>query len=413
MRFLKKSVLRKILRKIPLYYRTKKNALNCVDSVHLVRQKLQENIDNVPFYSSYDFQLNHENPLHNIPVLRKCDVIANTDMLRSRSVSKCCLHRVETGGSTGVSLSLYRSVRDVIKEIAFVDALFSLVGKNLIVGVLRGNKPKSGLFEVVSKHEVLLSSYSLSLENIDAYLDILQSYNVSCLHVYPSSLVILARLIKQKYGKVNLPKLKGIFASSEIFSREDKEFVKSVFSDVKIIDFYGHNEQACCAYSIDDGEYHFLPMYGYVEFLDTGEKVNGHRIAEIVATSIMNEAMPLVRYATEDYVELDECGRVLSIIGRSSDFVLNKNGDVVPCIFSTRPLTLKNVLNFQYFQEKQGELHFRVVVTDEFSEKDIAMIKEDLQTSFDGKMVCFVDVVPQIERTKRGKQMRLIQKLTF
>ena len=351
--------------------------------------------------------------LSDFPVMYKKDIAENVDLLISKKVCRRFLHRIETGGSTGASLSLYRSFKDVVKETAFVDALFSLIGSNLTIGVLRGNKPKSGFFEIVSRHEVLLSSYALSKDTLDDYIRVLQKYEVSCLHVYPSSLVILARLIKQRYGKVDLPKLKGIFASSEIFSKEDKEFVQSVFPHVVIIDYYGHNEQACCAYSIDGGAYHFLPTYGYVEFIDTGEKVNGHRVAEIIATSIMNEAMPLVRYATEDYVELDEEGRVLSIIGRSSDFVLNSNGDVVPCIFSTRPLTLQNVLNFQYYQEKQGELHFRVVVSENFSERDSVMIKEDLQASFDDKMICFVDVVPQIERTKRGKQMRLIQKLTF
>lgn len=413
-------VLKKIVRfmvcQTPLYHSMRKRVLAVDGGMNLLEDKLRRDVDHVPFYAAYRDALVQGAPLASLskfPIMRKQDIIDNASLLCSRRIHKGFVRRIETGGSTGVSLSLYRSVSDSIKEIAVIDTLFSLIGSGLKIGVLRGNKPKSGLFEVVSRREVLLSSYSLNMENIDKYLQILQSYDISCLHVYPSSIMIFARLVHRKYGQVVLPKLKGIFASSEIFAAEDKVFVKSVFPNVKLIDYYGHNEQACAAYSIDGGEYHFLPAYGYVEFIDTGETRGEFRIAEIVATSILNETMPLVRYGTEDYVELDNENRIVAIIGRSSDFVLNEQGDIVPCIISTRPLTLKNVVNFQYYQEKQGELHFRVVVSDAFSDADIEMIREDLVQSFDGKMTCFVDVVSQIERTKRGKQMRLIQKLKF
>ena len=46
----------------------------------------------------------------------------------------------------------------------------------------------------------------------------------------------------------------------------------------------------------------------------------------------MNTTMPFIRYGTDDYVEIDKNGNIIAIIGRSSDFVINKNNDIVPCI---------------------------------------------------------------------------------
>ena len=157
--------------------------------------------------------------------------------------------------------------------------------------------------------------------------------------------------------------------------------------------------------------YHFMNNFGYVEFIETEKLKNGNVIAEIVATSIMNTTMPFIRYGTEDFVELDNKGNILSIIGRTSDFVVNNFNDLVPCIVITRNESKKNIINFQYFQDSIGTLEYRVVVNKNFTEKEKEMLEEDLCNSFDGKMNCIVKVVNEIERTKIGKQKRLIQKL--
>jgi phenylacetate-coenzyme A ligase PaaK-like adenylate-forming protein len=125
----------------------------------------------------------------------------------------------------------------------------------------------------------------------------------------------------------------------------------------------------------------------------------------------MNTTMPFIRYGTEDYVEIDEKGNVVAIIGRSSDFVINTKNDIVPCIIIARNESKKNVLNFQYYQDSPGQLVYRVVVNNKFTLEEKKMLEDDLTNSFDNKMTCKVVVVSSIERTKIGKQKRLIQKL--
>lgn len=405
--------MKNLIKYTPMYALIRKSQLAPYSPVHLQNAVL-EAIKNVPFYNGYDKYIKSPFSIKDFPILCKKDILGNETLLISKRAFKAFLSRKETGGSTGYSLKLFYSPSVIIEKEVIPNYAFSLIGWNLRIATLRGQRPANGkLWQATGNGNIILSSYQLSEDNLDEYLKILRERHISCLHVYPSSLFILARLIKCKYGKVCLPDLKGILASSEIFSVENKKLVKEVFPGVKIIDFYGHNELACCAIAENDGFYHFFKNYGYVEFIETGETVNGNRIAEIVATSIMNTAMPFIRYATEDYVELDKDGNVVSIIGRTSDFVVNADGALTPCIVVTRDRSMMNISNFQYYQSIEGELTFRIVVNQEFNQIDQQYLLEDMNESFNGRMVCKVEIVNSIERTKAGKQKRLVQELNL
>lgn len=411
MNYKKKQIFKIFLRYTPLYRKTTKSILQQESNNSLLKEHIYKYIEEVPYYHKHKSIIRESFDIKGLPILRKPDIQGHETEFVSTNVNKRLLIKEKTGGSTGWSLTLFRSYHDIIQSLAYVDHIYSLIGKDLKIAVLRGNKPKEGIYECISSKKIILSSYSLSPESLETYLDILRKYRISCIHAYPSSISILARLIKNKYGTIQLPDLKGILTSSEIFSREEKMLVSEVFPNVKIVDFYGMSERCCCAYSIGLGYYHFIQDYGYTEFIDTGEKKGDNTIAEIVATSIMNTTMPFIRYGTDDYVEIDKNGNVIAIIGRSSDFVINNNKDIVPCIIIARNESKKNVLNFQYYQDSPGQLVYKVVVNNKFTKEEKKMLEDDLTNSFDNKMTCKVTVVSSIERTKLGKQKRLIQKL--
>ena len=404
--------IKRIIKYLPYFYMYKRKLLSDFSLMSL-KESLTKAVKNVPYYYKYIDRLSSIS-LNDFPVLRKNDIMGHEQEFISKKCLKCFMHKVKTGGSTGQSLQLYYSIKTLVKKDAVSDYAFSLIGENLNIAILRGNKPQNGeYYEIVDKKTILLSSYLISDNMLDDYLSLLNSHKIECIHAYPSSLSIFARLIKKRYNIANIPTLKGILTSSEIFSKEDKALVREVFPGVKIIDYYSHNELACCALSIDEGYYKFFNNYGYVEFIETGEVLsNGNKIAEIVATSIMNSGMPFIRYGTDDFVELDSDGNVVSIIGRASDFVVNTGNEVMPCIIHTRYESKKNVIAFQFYQEKAGELIYRVVVNKSFSNREAEMLEEDLKNCFKD-MTCKVMVVEQIEKTRAGKQMRLIQKLNI
>lgn len=406
-----KEFLRKVITLTPPYSKLRKS-LKKGEAIDFDLEKAVRNaITSVPYYKSYTQYLKNKFSIYAFPIIRKCDIMGKEDSMVVAGRNKRFLSKVETGGSTGQSLTLYRNWKDDARQQAVVNHVYSMLGKCLMFAELRGRKPKDGITQRVSSDRVLFSSYLLCANTLEEYIKRFEEYQINCIHAYPSSLVVLARLIKNSYGVCPISNIKSIITSSEIFSKEEKFLVKEVFNNAKIIDFYGHNERACCAYSIDDGYYHFIPQYGYVEFIDTGETINNNRIAEIVATSIVSETMPFIRYATDDYVELDENNNVVSIIGRTSDFVVNNMLDITPCIVCTRTESMCNVLSFQYYQEKEGKLTFRIVVNDRHTEAERVLLLEDMQQTFRNTMECEVVIVDKIEKTKAGKQKRLIQLL--
>ena len=392
----------------PYHLSARPDEHDCRRAVDAVNRALRD----VPYYREYKVEVKSVADLERLPIITKRDVLdAQAQAFISRRVCRWATITKETGGTSGISLTVVRRPVDQLHYLQVANYAFSLIGKNLKVATLRGEKPGNGAIAQKVGPTWRLSSYQLNDANLDHYLHALEQNKISCLHVYPSSVVILARLIKRRYGHVDLPALKGVFASSEIFSREDKRLVKEAFGGVKIVDFYGLNELCCAAIAVDFEPYRFFYDYGFVEFVDDGQKLpSGNRLASIVATSVMNKTMPLVRYDTLDHVELNEQGEAIAIIGRTSDFLVNKQLQLTPCIFVNRDISFRHVVNFQYYQDTPGKLVFRVVSDGGFGPEDEANVLIDLRQSF-LNMDTSVELVEQIEKTKVGKQKRLIQLL--
>ncbi|MDY4801372.1 MAG: hypothetical protein SO183_07030, partial [Fusobacterium mortiferum] len=117
----------------------------------------------------------------------------------------------------------------------------------------------------------------------------------------------------------------------------------------------------------------------------------------------------LIRYKTDDYVQLNSKNEVIKILGRKQDFLIDENNNIIPCIFDTREKTLNNIENFQFYQPKKGILIFKIVVLENYSKTDEEMLYEDLTNAFGKNLKISIKVVDKIEKTIRGKQKRLIQ----
>jgi phenylacetate-CoA ligase len=411
-----KEFIRDLAKFTPQYHSTYRGLCEPFTTIKL-RKAVETAIRDVPFYRDNGYKELLDDidtiDLSKFPILTKEDLSGKEKEFVSNRFFKCLLRQENTGGTTGKPLKLYYSPTLSFARTVFPDMLYEeYVGKNKQLALLRGTKPSNGkLAERVGRHRVILSSYQLYPENVDEYIEAITKEEITCLLAYPSSITVLAKLIQSKYGKIKIPKLKAILASSEIFSRENKKLVKDVFEGVTVLDFYCMSEFAAAGYSVDLGNYNFNNNYGYVEFLDTGQKTkSGYAIARIIATCIMNTTMPLIRFDTGDMVELDNSGNVISIIGRTSDFVVNKNNDLMPCIITPRDRSFENVVAFQYCQPKPGVLEFHVMVNDYFSQEDFDYLSQDVEETFPNRLMdSKVVVKKELKKTQQGKLLRLIK----
>lgn len=400
--------LRELLTKWPTVSKKKKLYLDEFKP-ELLEQAVRKAIRDVPFYHDYARYLEGGFDLTRFPIISKQDIKGKTESMVSRRVPRMFRFMKRTSGSTGIPLDVYYSPKVFIEKDLIYQRHFSTFGKNLRIAQLRDHTDTGELVQYIGNKRYLFSPYFLCEERLDEYLDEMKRLRINCLHVYPSAITIFARLIKRRYGTSPL-QIKGIVASSEAFCAEDKKLVMEVFPTAGLIDNYGHNELACMAAAEGLGPFRFYHNFGYAELIDTGERtLGGNAVCEVVATSIMNTAMPLIRYATRDYVEVAPDGRVLAVLGRSSDFIVTKAGKLIPCLFLTRKESTANVVNRQYWQPAPGRLVTRLVVNDRWGEADRISMLEDMQRSFKDMLDCDVVAVDSIEKDARGKQRRLRQ----
>lgn len=414
--------LKEFIRSLVKYtseYKSTRLSLEGQFTMEKLRAAVERAIEDVPYYRDNGYKAmmtaGNEFDITAFPILHKTDVIGKEEQFVSERFWKFLLRKEKTGGTTGSPMRLFYSPTLSIQRTAMPDILFErFAPRNTQIAMLRGIRPKDGaLWQRIGQYRIALSSYHINENNIDEYLDIIRRENVQVMTAFPSSLVVLASHIRDKYGTCPALPLKALICSSEIFDRQSKELVMSVFPGVDVVDFYCMSEFVTAAYSIGLGSYEFNNNYGYVEFVDTGDRTPaGNRISEIVATSVMNDTMPLIRYATADYVELDEAGNVLNIIGRSSDYVVNKDGKLAPCIVVFNKKAMLKVGKFQYYQDTVGKVEFHVIPKGEdYTEQDRLVMKQNMEQAFGDAVECDVRIVDEIEYTRAGKVRRMVQRL--
>ncbi len=408
-RFVNVELVRNFLKHLPSA-RKKKNLYISDFKPELLENAVRRAIRDVPFYKDYDKYIEDGFDIKKLPIITKANIQGHSSELVSKRIPSWRRVLKGTSGSTGLPLDVYYSPKIFFEKDIIVNSLFDSFGKHLRIGILRGDRVKGdGIVSYKGCKKWVFSSYRLCEAELDKYIDEMKRLRINVLHVYPSAVTVFARLIKKRYG-VSPLNIKGIFSSSESFDPNDKRFVMSVFPDAKFIDGFGQNELCCFGSAEGMGHFRFYQNYGYCELRPTGEKTPaGNDICEIVATSIMNTTMPFIRYATRDNVEVDSQGNILRILGRSSDFVVNTEGQLQPCIFLESPGSLENVTNFQFWQPEKGVMIFRVVVNKEFTESERRQIVADLSKSFGASMRCDCQIVDAIAKGKNGKQKRLQQ----
>jgi len=393
-------------------------------------------LNNTRFYPKY-YKENGVNITHikslddveRLPMISKKHLRANKEDFLNSMISKKKLIYTTTGGTSGVPIELFWvKGRERSREIAFITRMWERIGYDFSkkLAVLRGNvvdyrgRGKYFSFDPI-KNRLFMSSYHLTEEKIPIYIEKLLNFQPDYIHTYPSAITVIAKYLKEH--KIRIPGLKGLFCSSESFYPGQRELIENAFK-TRVFSWYGHSEMAVLAGECEyNSDYHVFHEYGYLELVDNKGKVIKEPgvQGEIVGTSFEMKAMPLIRYRTGDYAEYVEgkcsCGRSYRLIrnvkGRwTQEQIVTKKGSYISITaLNMHSDIFDNVEQYQFYQEKPGELFLRIVKKGNYCIKDEKKIREEfrlkLQNFVDLKIV-YVDRIP---RTERGKHKFLIQKL--
>jgi phenylacetate-CoA ligase len=187
-------------------------------------------------------------------------------------------------------------------------------------------------------------------------------------------------------------------------------------------DTYGMAETIVGASECDHGSLHLWPEAGIMEILkdDAEEPSSPGSPGRVVATGLLNDDMPLVRYKVGDRATLDlsaipcACGRSLprlaSVEGRLDDVVVTPDGTRVGRLDPVFKADLA-VREAQIVQERVDLLRVRVVPAPGWRKCDREVIVKRLQDRVGRRMNVVVEEVPVLERTAAGKLRAVVSRL--
>jgi len=367
--------------------------------------------------------------LSKLPYLTKDIVRKNLCNLISKDIPKDKLVSLRTSGSTGMPLLFYqqKKITDSI-ELAFIWKMWMSSGYqfNDRCVILRENIPErlSSANEVwwewnPARNCLILSPYHMTEENLYNYVDKIKKFKPKAVQALPSLLFVLSDFM-QRHEMTLFPSPKVILCGSENLYPWQRKKVEDIFK-CRVFSWYGQSEKVVLAGECEESsEYHIFPQYGITEVIRHDDKSVSREgeTGEIVGTGFNNYAMPFIRYKTNDVAVWTNrrcgCGRAYRLLkrieGRMQDFVVSRAGHLIP--LTTIPYSfVNNVRQFQFYQERPGELTLRIVRMPAYTEKDSQFIIGTLREKLGDEVDFSIEFVDDIARTKGGKYLYLIQKL--
>ena len=362
-----------------------------------------------------------------IPFLTRKDVQSSPlDFLSDKFSKKKC-NKSNSGGSTGIPLTLFQ-----LKGYSRAAEWANMFLQWERVGFIQGKKLARLRGDYIGKNRIysfdpwrnylILSSFNLNINNADNYLQLLNKYKIEYINAYPSSLFNLIQLSTKK--SVNIPSLKVIFLGSENTYNWQLKKLKDFFDIERIYYWYGHGELCALGGGCElSSQYHFMPSYSYVEFIPNQEIIGGHKdnkLVEIVGSSFINPAMPLIRYKTQDFgIESTQkcpCGRdhklLEKIIGREQEIAIGLNGEritLTALIFGRHSEYFNHIIKMQVINYAPGKLKILIVPKASFNNNNKNEIISRLSLKEGMPFETKVEIIDRIETTKGGKHRFLLR----
>ena len=347
--------------------------------------------------------------LANWPLLEKEDVRAHPAAFLADDCQPRRMWRVHTSGTTGTSLTIWRS-RETERALYALAAArrrrwygvshrdrCALLGGQLVTPIAQRRPPfwvwNAGL------RQLYMSSYHLTPAFLPAYLDALGRYRVTYLEGYTSSLYALAQEALQ-LGRRDLSVAVAI-PNAEPVEDYQRRAIAAAFQ-CAVRETYGMAEGVAAASECPAGRLHLWPEVGLLETAEDGE---------LVATGLLNADMPLIRYRIGDRGALlasptpCSCGRTLPALaaleGRVDDVLFTPDGRRIGRLDPVFKADLP-VREAQIVQDALERVRIRYVPAPGFTPAAARTLVERLQARM-GPVAVVLEPVTEVPRTAAGK----------
>lgn len=366
-----------------------------------MNKKIQEIVNyaykNVQYYRDRSDSVNGvltEKEWQNIPILTKNEVVMNQDSLISNpSIIKYINNqlRIEhTSGSTGKCLEVLWEEGDYQRSLLplYIRRIkyhgIHPDDKLCFFYTVRSKEKED--VEFVEKNQTLAFSKSnLNAKKMLEIYDKMKRFEPAWILGQPSVLLLLADTIVENRLEP-IFSIKYIELTGEMLFPATRKRIEDVFK-CQIANHYGTIEVSSIAYECPCGNLH-LTDSTYTEIIDSeGNVQRDGKEGEVCVTSLVNKAMPLIRYNIGDKAIISsgnecKCGSSNKILklttGRINDYISTRTGERVNSYIFVRAIEIVNhifpqaIKQFQIVQDDY--LHFSIIfaIDNDYNSKDIS-----------------------------------------
>lgn len=359
-----------------------------------------------------------------IPILTKNAIRRFSRELTSKDYKTRHWHYGTTGGSTGQPLRFIHD-REMMKwvkatEYYYYKDVLGIAEPTARKVLLWGSERDvfEGSIGIKAKlvnrltHTVLLNSFRMTREDMNSYIDKINSYKPDIVTGYAGSLFELCQYADGKNVRLHSPQI--VISAAETLHDEMRAVIESTFGS-SVFNFYGSREAPCMAAECMHGSLHVFSCLYHLELLDDeNKKVKKGEEGKVVVTSLHNYSMPFIRYEIGDSAiegaDTCSCGSALptleKVTGRIVDRFVTENGATVPAEFFIHLIGVvcptRAIEKFQVVQEDYTNIRILVVLQNELPRR----YKEDIEGKIRKLMgSCNIawDSVDDIPKSASGK----------
>ncbi|UCE40564.1 MAG: phenylacetate--CoA ligase family protein [Candidatus Aminicenantes bacterium] len=369
--------------------------------------------------------------LRHFPILTKDIIRSRFDDLKSKDLDRRKWNFNTSGGSTGEPIKFIQDWEYSVKSGAIKLLYSTIIGREIgerelyLWSAARyiGNEKRGLKFHLINKltNTSFMSVFRMTPEQMRTNIETINAKRPKLLVAYATGLYELAKFAEQKGLEVFPPE--SIITSAATLYPVMREKIEKVFQ-CPVFNRYGSREVGDIACERPGFQGLWVPPWGhYVEIVDDeGNRVPDGSPGDILVTSLINYAMPLIRYKIEDQGILspgksgqdNQPGQVfMEVLGRSLDIFVNKNGTLVSTGHFMPLLYFRDwIQKYQVIQKSHSRIVFRIVKGDsdpkpgeleELAAKTNLIMGSDCETIFE-----FTD---EISPPPSGKHRFLISEI--
>lgn len=383
--------------------------------------------EHVPFYRRRFAQIGMEpgdiktpSDFARIPFLTRDDVNEFAEELKSDEFERLKPVQTVTSGTSRDRLRVFRSAEAEVWRKAIMWRHYHNIG-------YRFREPRAqftGILKFLSDHDqmpidynenlLMIEQFSIRHEHAPAIYRRMKEFGPRLIYCQPANLSTLV-LHFQDNGlePFHVP---IVYTTGEMIYPQYRRAIASFFG-CTIVDYYGNRENTVAATQLADGRKYVQSEYCYLEFVDGAGKAVAGTPADIVATSLVNYAFPLIRYHTDDVGILhghpaDAVAPypVMTVVGgRGKDLILTRKGLVYPQI--ELAVGAEKFERVRVEQTTLDQLHITYVPTRAFNGDDDQRLLLEVYKNYFGSEFSFtIERVREIPLTESGKNKLYVSK---